>query len=370
MTLRDQRQREFADAWLRVKYGILYLCPRFGKIRTSINILNDLPDDTEILIAYPDKAIKKSWENDFKATEFDYKGRKITWTTHLSLKKQLGQFNNTDGVNRLAIIDEIHLLSAAQIVAFKELRKEYKWVLGLTGTMSRWTEKTFIEMGFPPIAKYPIQKAIEEGVITDYRITIHTTQLDNTKFNNYKGSMRTEAYQFGMYSNIIAKLEEEGGETKMLRLARMRIIQNSYAKLLKTKDVLRVFKGDRVLVFCGLTGIADSLGIPSFHSRTKDREILERFSTLPSQRVEDNHLAVCKLGNTGVTYNALNKVVINYFDSNGENLTQKINRAMALEFNNPNKIADIHIICTNESVERKWLSRALEFFEPSKITWA
>ena len=38
MTLRDQRQAEFADKWIKNgKFGILNLCPRFGKIRTSIN---------------------------------------------------------------------------------------------------------------------------------------------------------------------------------------------------------------------------------------------------------------------------------------------------------------------------------------------
>ncbi len=33
-----------------------------------------------------------------------------------------------------------------------------------------------------------------------------------------------------------------------------------------------------------------------------------------------NHLAVVKIGNTGVTYKPLNRVIINYFDSNAENL--------------------------------------------------
>ena len=42
---------------------------------------------------------------------------------------------------------------------------------------------------------------------------------------------------------------------------------------------------------------------------------------------------------------------------------------MAFEYNNPNKIADIHIICTDEPVEKRWLNRALEFFDKEKITY-
>jgi hypothetical protein len=82
-----------------------------------------------------------------------------------------------------------------------------------------------------------------------------------------------------------------------------------------------------------------------------------------------NHLAVVKIGNTGVTYKPLDKVIINYFDSNAENLAQKINRCMAMEYNTPDKKAHIYIVSTNESVELKWLSKALEFFDKNKIKY-
>ena len=60
-------------------------------------------------------------------------------------------------------------------------------------------------------------------------------------------------------------------------------------------------------------------------------------------------------------------MIINYFDSNGENLAQKINRCMAMEYDNPDKKAQIYIISSYEEVELKWLKKALEFFEKYKI---
>ena len=46
LTLRDKRQQEFAQVWLNNgKFGILNLCPRFGKIYTTINILEKLDKD-------------------------------------------------------------------------------------------------------------------------------------------------------------------------------------------------------------------------------------------------------------------------------------------------------------------------------------
>ena len=358
MSLRDERQKEFANTWLdHGKFGILNLCPRFGKIYTTINALEQLPPHSTILIAYPDLKIKESWEKDFITR--GYNNPNITYTTHLSLHK----YKEYDF--DVIIIDEIHLLSEAQIEAAKELIEHNECVLGLTGTLSKWTEETLNEeLGLFVVAEYPIEQAIEEGVIVDYEITVVRTALDNVHKQNYKGKMRTEKQQFDAYGYVINNMERSGGNTMFLRLARMRIIQNSIAKLRRTKQLLEKHAEDRVLVFCGVTDIADKLGIPSYHSKSSEKQLFEDFAG-----GKGNHLAVVKIGNTGVTYKPLNRVIINYFDSNAENLAQKINRCMAMEYNTPDKKAHIYIVTSNEEVEQKWLNKALEFFDKRKIKY-
>ena len=356
LTLRDKRQQEFAQVFLdHGEFGILNLCPRFGKIFTSINILEKLDKDINILIAYPDLKIKVAWEEDFKKRK--YKNQNITYTTHLSIKK------HTAGFYDLVILDEIHLLSEAQIEAVKEL--QCISVLGLTGTLSSWTEKTLTnELKLSVLARYPIEQAIEEGVITDYEIVVRLIPLDNKVIQDFKGKERTEKKQFDAISWVINKKQGEGQDTMFLRFARMRVIQNSLAKKEATKRILQNFKDERILVFCGVTAIADELGIPVYHSKAGEKDTFEAFAN-----GEGNHLAVVKIGNTGVTYKPLNKVIINYFDSNGENLAQKINRCMAMEYNNPDKKAKIYILCSTEEVEQKWLKKALEFFDKDKIKY-
>lgn len=355
-TLRDRRQAEFAKIFLdHGEFGILNLCPRFGKIYTSINILEKLDKDINILIAYPDLKIKAAWEADFETR--GYNNPNITYTTHLSIKKHIEEQYD------LVILDEIHLLSEAQIEAVKELKCIS--VLGLTGTLSSWTEKTLTnELGLVVLAHYPIEQAIEEGVITDYEITVISTALDNQVQNDYKGKWKTEKKQFDSYGWVIDQLDRQGKATMFLRLARMRIIQNSIAKRNLTKRLLDKHKDERILVFCGVTKIADELGIPVYHSKAGDKDVFENFAN-----GDGNHLAVVKIGNTGVTYKPLNRVIINYFDSNGENLAQKINRCMAMEYNTPDKKAHIYIVCSTEEVEKKWLKRALEFFDNDKIKY-
>ena len=356
MSLRDQRQKEFAKIWLNSgRYGILNLCPRFGKIYTTINILEHLKDDISILIAYPDVKIRDSWEQDFETR--GYKNPNITYTTHLSMHKHAEELYD------MVIIDEIHLLSDNQLDAAYQLTLKNKYVLGLTGTLSSWTESEIDQrLRLPVICNYSIDQAIQEGVIVDYQITVLKVPLDNQVIQPIKGKDRTEKKHFDATSWVIDKLDKEGKNTMMLRLKRMRLIQNSIAKLALTRQLLQKYKDERVLVFCGTTDMADNLGIPSHHSKSGDKEAFKKFA-----EGEGNHMAVVKIGNTGVTYKPLNKVILNYFDSNAENLAQKVNRCMAMEYNNPDKKADIYIISTDEPVEEKWLNKALEFFDKEKI---
>ena len=356
MTLRDQRQAEFAKAWKDTgEYGILYLCPRFGKIRTSINILKEFPKDASVLIAYPDNKIKQSWLDDFEA--LGYENDNITFTTHLSLKKYVNKLFD------IIIIDEIHLLSEAQIDVCQELLTDNKKVVGLTGTLAKETKNVLSDyLAMRVVAEYPLEKAIEEGIIVDYEITVVTTPLDIITKQNYGGKERTEKQQFDNYTWVINKMQSEYRDTMFLRLARMRLIQSSLAKTNLTKKLISKHQDERILIFCGVTKVADGLGIPSYHSKSSEKQMFEDFA-----EGKGNHMAVVKIGNTGVTYKPLNRVVINYFDSNSENLAQKIQRCTAMEYNNPDKNAQIYIISSNEQVELKWLQKALEFFDRSKI---
>ena len=358
MTLRDKRQLEFAKVWKDGgEYGILHLCPRFGKIRTSINILKEFSKNAKVLISYPDNKIKQSWLDDFETLGYD--NPNITFTTHLSLKKYV------DKLFDLVIIDEVHLLSEAQIDVCQELFHKNEKVLGLTGTLSRDTKNNLSDLlALNVVADYPLEKAIEEGIIVDYQITVVTTPLENITKQQFGNKVKTEKQQFDGYTWVINKMQQERKDTMFLRLARMRIIQSSLAKKNLTKKIIQKHLDERMLIFCGVTKMADDLGIPSYHSKSSEKKLFQEFA-----EGKGNHMAVVKIGNTGITYKPLNRVVINYFDSNSENLAQKIQRCTAMEYNNPDKKAKIYILSSNEDVELRWLQKALEFFDRDKITF-
>jgi superfamily II DNA or RNA helicase len=219
----------------------------------------------------------------------------------------------------------------------------------------------WITLGLRVIAEYLIDQAIDEDVITDYEINVVTVPLDN-KVKMYKG--KTEKQKFDSLSWVIDKMINEGKDPFFLRLQRMRIIQNSIAKRNKTISLLREYENDRVLVFTGLTKIADSLGIPSYHSKSLEKKIFEDFVS-----GEIKHLAVCRIGNTGITYKSLNRVIISYFSSSSEDFVQKIMRATSFEYDNPEKKALISIISTDEPIELNWLKKALKGLNKDKIKY-
>ena len=357
-SIRDLRQAEFAEQWLNSnKRNILYLCARFGKIYTSINILQRLNKNPTVLIAYPDKKIEKSWKEDFKKRGYD--DVNITYTTHLSIKKYVNYLYD------LIIIDEVHLLSEAQIVACKELFEGNKQILGLTGTLSKWTEKVLREdLGLKVLARYSMETAIKEGILPDYEITIVKVALDNKVLNDYKGKKRTEKKRFDSFLWVVNKLEANEEPSFFMKLKIIDVLMNSLSRKNKTIELIEKHKEERVLIFCGRIEIADSLGIPSYHSKSTEKDVFEKFAN-----GEGKHLVVIKVGNTGVNYIPLNRVIINYTDSNSENLTQKILRCMSMEYNNPDKKALIYIVTSTEPLELRWVNKALEFFDKNKIKY-
>jgi len=355
--LRNELQSKFAEMWLVKRWGILLLTPRFGKIYTSINILESLPRDIDVLIAYPESNIKKSWKDDFLTRGYD--DSNVTYTTHVSLKKHV------DKKFGLIIIDEIHLLSPAQRTACDHLFIYNRTVLGLTGTLMEKSEKVlYKELKLRVTAEYTLAEGIRDKIIPDYRIIVKYIPLDDTIKGNYNNKDRTDKSQCRALSWVIGDMDRKRKNANFMRLNRTRIFQRSISKIRATKVELTKSQDERILVFCGLVAVAESLGIPTHHGKSADKELFQQFVD-----GDVNKMAVVKIGGSGVTYKKLSKIIINAFDSNAESLAQKINRAMSMEYDNPNKRAETLILTSDNKIELNWLKKALEFFDEDKITY-
>lgn len=360
MTKRDKIQKEIVQKILdKDLFTIAHVAPRVGKIKITLDCLKD---SDKVIVAYPQVNIKKSWVDDVKRWKFK-NPKNISYTTYMSFKKLR---NPCD----VLVLDEIHLTSDAQLDAIAKYINilGIKKVIGLSGTLSVETQlKIKLKLGLDVGVIYSIDQAVADGVITDYKIEVYKTPLSTVKDIKVVWSggefMTSEKQSFDRLTNKLFDLNTPI-KTKMLRLQRMGLIKKSKAKIDLTKKILEDLSDKRVLVFTGLTEVADGLGIDSYHSKNDDESVKDKFLA-----GDISKLAIVNKLNTGITFAKLNTAVINFFDSNSENMAQKISRVTCMEYDNPDKIAHIIIITSDEEVELKWLNKSLSFFDPSKITY-
>lgn len=355
--LKSKLQENWSDEFIEAGcQGLVHIAPRVGKCRLALKIANKIKAKT-ILIVYPDNKIKNSWLNDIEEVNFK---ADITYTTYLSLYKYINKYD-------FIILDESHASSEAQREEITKLLKlNNKWI-GMSGSLSKDTIKELNSyFKAKVIIDYPIEKAISDGIISNYEIHVVTCKLDNKVLTkNSKGKLLSEKQKYDNITYVINMLIQQGKPIFMLLLTRMRILQSSIGKLNKTKELLQKFKDKRILIFTGLTKTANNLGTNVHHSKDENEEDFINFA---SGQSKFNHLAVCRIGGSGVTFKNLDLIILNNFTGNEEDTTQKICRCLLLE-EDPNKISHIYVISTNEEAELNKLKKSLKMFKQSKIDY-
>lgn len=351
--MREKRQQEAVDAFLgHVDHkSIVFACPRFGKIKVAIDILKTFGEANPMIFA-PRNDIEKGWKEDFE--KFGVQGG-YEFRTFAAIKK-IKFFSH-----RFVIIDEPHEMSINQQKLLAPHLKGKK-VLGLTGTMTNKTrQELYDNLNLDVCYSYSIDQGVSEGILADYTMYLHKVPLEDTKAVTItkSGKVYTEK---GMF-NLQKFLQENAHNKQFFNLKMINMLQNSEAKRLKTVELLEKSKSERTLVFCGVTKVADNLGIPVYHSKSKERVIFKDFC----EGRGDNHLATIKMMQAGVTISPIKKGIINYTSGNPEDAAQKICRFLGFEYNNPLKRAEIHIISSDEPFELTRMKTALAFFNETKI---
>lgn len=342
--------------------GVLQVAQRVGKIKISLDIINELvevnhlPTKANILVAYPDNRIKDSWVEDMKKWQFEHTAL-IEFVNYSSLWKY-----ETDSFD-MVIFDEVHATSENQRESMRLLIDTTDVVLGLSGTISVDTEQELMDLGLKVIYKYSVEDAIDDEIIAPYRIYIHMVELDTVhKELNKKGKMVSEKQKYDNYTYVIEQMKREGRDFKFLALHRNRVLQSSRAKQYKTIKLLKQHGDKKTLVFTGLKKVSEALGIPYYHSTSTDTTVFDAFKC-----GDINSLAVVNIGRAGVTFDELECIIINSFTGNEETTEQII--ARALNRDKEGKMAEIHIITSSEDAELKKLNKTLSSFKQENISW-
>lgn len=337
------------------KRALAHLSMRYGKTKLSYDLFKKLlPFHATILITYKDNTLKDVWEKE--AVKWGYSNPNITYVNFSSLWK----YENT--VFDMVVCDEVHMLSDGQLDVLQRIITNDKDVffLGLSGTISKETQQ---KIGVPIVVEYSVSEAIEDEIIADYSITVHLVDLDTKiKTPNKKGKLLSEKQRYDNYGYVIQQMKYQGRNSMHLALSRNRLSLSSIGKIEYLHKLLKSLKDKRYIIFTGLSSVADSIGIPSFHSKSENDENLQRF-----QRKEINHLALVEKGKVGLSYKDLDGVILLNFTYNMENSAQGVSRASLLDYTG--KCSQIHIIALNEEPEIKKLKESLSMLDNKKIKY-
>jgi ERCC4-related helicase len=138
---------------------------------------------------------------------------------------------------------------------------------------------------------------------------------------------------------------------------RARLIYSSVDKISKAKAIIASKK--RVLVFTALTDVANELTRKTYHSKTKDKDNLQKFKD-----GEINKLTAVSQIDMGVTVKKLKHIVIHQLASKEERAVQRILRAMNLE---GSRVAEIDILYVTNTVDTIWVDKALAWCPKEKL---
>jgi superfamily II DNA or RNA helicase len=360
----SQKQTEIQESHLETlfnfyktgnKHALAHLAMRYGKTKFTLDLLKRLfVGKPTVLIAYPDNKLKDTWKEE--CIKWNYSNSNIIYTNFSSLHKY--EHETPD----IIICDEVHSLSPRELDIIHILITNDPKILflGLSGTISPDTRD---RIGVPIVVEYSTLTGIQDGILSDYQVTVHLVDLDTKiKTSNKKGKMLSEKQKYDNYTFVITKMKEQGRNFKFLALSRNRLSLSSIGKIEYTKKLLKELSDKRVIVFTGLNKVADALGIPSYHSDSSNRN---QFDGFLSGKL--NKLALSAMGKMGVTYPNLDSVILLNFTYNAEESSQILNRAINLDYSG--KIADLHIIVLDEPAERKKVQESLSMLDKNKIKY-
>ena len=357
---REEIQLKAAQSIYDNKFNcIADLSPRVGKSRLTLLALEKLSKPINILISAPFNTILVSWKAEILKWGSKHN---FTFTNNRSLDNI-----DFDAIN-LIILDECHYSSTVQRNTLREAKKP---IIGLTGSLGKDSRiRLKQELGIKPCFVYSIEEAIQDGIISDFKINIHYVELDNKVNNIPYGTKKdpkigTELQAYTFFSNSFERFKFMSYGNPALGVIKMkyagdrsRVIYNSINKIKLTKKLSNNRK--KTLIFTAQTKVADLVCKHSYHSKSTENN-LELFA---DDKI--NKLSVVNQVSMGVTIKGLKHIIVNQLQSSEEMSIQKIMRAMNFE---EGKLATVDIIVVKNTVDEDWVVKALSWVNKDKITY-
>ena len=281
VNLRDY-QRDAMRSWLQHDmHGILEMATGTGKTQTAISCIKTILEKTAddpilVVIACPYKHLVDQWIKELEKSDIRSKpayGASISWQAKLKTRilqlndgilddlvittthdtASMGKFINmikSCTADSFLVVDEVHKIGAER--RSECLLDVYKYRLGLSATPNRY----FDDEGTQNIMKYfggvvyefGLDKAIQEGYLTQYLLFPHIVFLTNEELEKYNKFNRSLVIEF-------TKKPVDYEKITQLLIHRSRVIKGAKNKLIKFRNILNNdgFDLKHCLIYCADT---------------------------------------------------------------------------------------------------------------------
>ena len=358
---REQIQKKALDITMEHKRCGLGISMGVGKTRIALqHLIKNYHPMCTYLVVVPKNAVEVSWkaEVDKMNLEIDILPQ-IQFVNYRSLHKL--DPNNYNVV----YLDECHNL----LFSHEEFLKNYNnKILGLTGTppVNKGSEKyTMVQKYCPIVYSFSVDEATDNNILNDYQIVIHKLRLSGVpnfqKKNKKGGYWYTSEIKDYEYCNSRYNQAVTSKQQQFAAIMRMRALMDYKTKELYIKSMLKVAK-NKTIIFANTQDQADRVCDYSYHSKNKNSDYnLELFS---DGRI-DQLSCVLQLSE-GISIPNLRQGIIMHAYGNERKTAQRIGRLLRLS---PDQKATCHILCYENTVDEKWVNKALESFDSNKIKY-
>lgn len=321
------------------------------------HMVSQYTDTLRVLVVAPKVSIFTSWQDDAKKFGLEYLIPHIEFSTYISLIKKDFDFD-------IIYLDECHSLKYTH----EPWLNSYKgMIIGLTGTPPKFptSEKGQMVSRFcPMVYSYITKRAVQDKILNDYRIIVHTLSLDPLKRMKVetKGKVWFTS-ELSSYEYWTRRIQDASSkkEEQICTVMRMKALQDFPSKMHLARKLFDSID-DKCIIFANKKEQADSLCAYSYHSGNPDSE--ENLKMFKDGKI--NKLSCVLQLNEGVNIPNLKQGIIMHAYGNERKSNQRIGRLLRL---NPDDVATIHILCYKNTVDEKWVDSALSDLDENKITW-
>lgn len=336
---KNEKKLNRSSIFLSVGLGKTYLSLKYAKE------LYELNKDIKILFSGEKNIYLNNAKNELSKFIDD---KILNYSCVDSLKKEIKHWD-------LLIFDECHISSGIIVKFIKEILKINPDVeiLSLTGT-PKYKDNNFKELLkiCPSIAEFNLNKAIDKKLVNDININIIYHDMNKSEKNKYGNLLYR--YNNSYKSNSFSK------ELTFLKLF-FKNLETKELEIIKLINTL-MLENKKTIIYAGTIEQAEKLSkitnIKTYHSKNK-KEINEKnYNDFSEGNI--NFLINVNGVKESVSINNLENAIIMSPDSSPESYNQIQGRLHRLD---TNKIANMYILVTKNTIEEKWTNNATEMFK-------